>query len=439
MLAIFIFLRNIYIKAGRSVKRIEAQSKRTFKAFMIYISDPTLLSARSPLFSHVNATLQGLSTIRVSGAEKRLDSEFYSHLDHNSSASFLYVCTSRAFAFWLDFVCVFYIAVVTYSFLFLQSDTVTGGNVGLTISQVISLIGVCQWGMRQFAELENQMISVERVTEYADLKSEAALLSSSDSENNPPDNWPSKGALKLESVNLRYSDDGDFVLRNLSVSIQAGEKIGIVGRTGAGKSSIVQALFRLAHVEGTIEIDGINTESLGLHALRSKISIIPQDPVLFAGTLRSNLDPFGHQPDQELWQALESVQLKNMAKKMLVAGLDSKISDGGTNFSMGQRQLICLARAILCNNRILVLDEATANVDPETDQLIQSTIRSRFVDCTVLTIAHRLNTVMDSDRVMVMDSGKCVEFGNPSDLLQIKNSIFRSLVDQTQTELSSHS
>lgn len=387
-----------------------------------------LSTARSPFFAHVNATIQGLTTIRVCGAEPVLLSEFYYHLDQNSSASYLYLCTSRAFAFWLDLICVVYIGVVTYSFLVLSSESVTGGNVGLTISQVMSLIGICQWGMRQFAELENQMISVERVLEYANLRPEPPLTS--DSKNSPPIDWPNEGSLTFKSVTLRYSEMGERVLKGLSFSIKGQEKIGIVGRTGAGKSSIVQALFRLAFVDGLIDIDGIDTKTLGLHEFRSKISIIPQDPVLFAGTLRSNLDPFGTSKDQHIWNALESVQLKEMVDRLLVAGLESKITEGGCNFSMGQRQLICLARAILSNNRILVLDEATANVDLETDQLIQTTIRKRFNSCTVLTIAHRLNTVMDSDKVLVMDDGQCVEFGDPRKLI-LEESIFRSLVEQT--------
>uniref|UniRef100_A0A1B0DAI3 Uncharacterized protein n=1 Tax=Phlebotomus papatasi TaxID=29031 RepID=A0A1B0DAI3_PHLPP len=209
------------------------------------------------------------------------------------------------------------------------------------------------------------------------------------------------------------------------------EKIGIVGRTGAGKSSIIQALFRLAFNEGLIEIDGINAETLGLHDLRSKISIIPQDPILFTGTLRHNLDPFEEKKDDEIWSALSQVELKE-AVSHLPRGLDSKMSDGGSNFSMGQRQLVCLARAILRDNRILVLDEATANVDPDTDRLIQTTIRDKFAQCTVLTIAHRLHTVMDSDRVLVVDAGRVVEFGHPYDLIQkAQGGFFRALVDET--------
>lgn len=323
-----------------------------------------------------------------------------------------------------------YIAVVTYSFLFLNVGAATGGNVGLAISQVIGLVGLSQWAIRQFSELENQMISVERVMEYANLKSEPPL--ESELKNLPFIGWPDRGSIDMESVNLRYSENGEVVLKDLNLHIQSKEKIGIVGRTGAGKSSIIQAMFRIAPTEGTIKIDGIDSKTLGLHDLRRNISIIPQDPVLFAGTLRLNLDPFQKRSNEELWMALQSVELKDS-----VSGLDCKISDGGANFSMGQRQLICLARAILCNNRILILDEATANVDPETDHLIQRTIRSNFADCTVLTIAHRLNTVIDSDRVIVMDGGEIVEFDSPYNLITKTEGprIFQSMVKEANDGL----
>ncbi|XP_049530637.1 ATP-binding cassette subfamily C member 4 [Anopheles darlingi] len=403
------YIRRIYLNTSRVVKRIESVN-------------------RSPIFTHTNATLQGLSTIRAFGAQSVLRREFNDHLDVNSSAWYMFISTSRAFALWLDLVCVLYIGVVTVSFLIGGSQDTLGGSVGLAITKCISLVGMCQWGMRQSAELENQMVSVERVREYTNLPSEPPLETAP--KYRPQRNWPEHGTIRFSNVDLRYSDDGERVLKDLNFSIRSCEKIGIVGRTGAGKSSLVQALFRLAPFDGTIEIDDIDTKTLGLRDLRSKISIIPQDPILFSGTLRSNLDPFEERKDDELWSALDQVELKEPVSS-LAGGLECRMSDGGSNFSMGQRQLVCLARAILRDNKILVLDEATANVDPETDKLIQTTIRTKFAHCTVLTIAHRLHTVMDSDRVLVMDAGRVVEFGHPHELLHGPIGYLRRLVDQT--------
>lgn len=202
--------------------------------------------------------------------------------------------------------------------------------------------------------------------------------------------------------------------------------MGIVGRTGAGKTTLISALFRLAKLEGAIRIDSVDTQEIGLYDLRKKISIIPQEPILFSATLRDNLDPFHNFDDATLWNALDDVELKSS-----VPSLDYNVAQGGTNFSVGQRQLLCLARAIIRNNKILLLDEATANVDPATDALIQKTIRQKFKDCTVLTIAHRLNTIMDSDKVLVMDHGQPVEFDHPYLLLQNEQGFFTSLVKET--------
>lgn len=405
---IFYLLRIVYLSTSRSVKRLDGLT-------------------RSPVFQHLNASLQGLTTIRAFRAQPILEKEFDNHQDLHSGAWYLFIASSRAFGFWLDVVCLIYITVVTISF-FLMGGESTGGNVGLAITQAIGLTGMLQWGMRQSTELENQMTSVERVLEFTDVEKEPPLISPPDKM--PPKSWPSEGAITFDRLYLRYSKGEGHVLKNLSFAIEAKQKVGIVGRTGAGKSSLIAALFRLAPIEGSIYIDGINTVTIGLHELRNKLSIIPQEPVLFSGTLRKNLDPFDEYNDGVLWNALEEVELKD-AVNDLSAGLNSRVMEGGSNFSVGQRQLVCLARAIIRNNTILVLDEATANVDPQTDTLIQQTIRKKFANCTVLTIAHRLNTVMDSDKVLVMDAGTVVEFDHPHVLLQNKNGFLFSMVQQT--------
>ncbi|XP_017763434.1 PREDICTED: probable multidrug resistance-associated protein lethal(2)03659 isoform X2 [Eufriesea mexicana] len=399
---IFYYIRVFYVATSRSVKRLEGVT-------------------RSPVFGHLSATLQGLPTIRAFGAQEILTKEFDQHQDLHSSAWFIFISSSRAFGFWLDFFCVIYITLVTLSFLVLNNGDSQSGNVGLAITQSIGLTGMFQWGMRQSTELENQMTSVERVLEYSNLENEPALESTPDKK--PKETWPEEGEIKFKGVFMRYDPAEPPVLKNLNIVIYPQEKIGIVGRTGAGKSSLISALFRLAYLDGDILIDGVNISEIGLHDLRSKISIIPQEPFLFSGSLRKNLDPFDNYSDNVLWQALEEVELKEM-------GLETHINEGGSNLSVGQRQLVCLARAVVKRNTILILDEATANVDQATDELIQRLIRTKFESCTVLTIAHRLNTVMDSDRILVMDAGNAVEFDAPHLLIQ-KNGYLMNMIKET--------
>ncbi|EDW02798.1 probable multidrug resistance-associated protein lethal(2)03659 [Drosophila grimshawi] len=407
---IFYQLRTFYLKTSRNVKRLEAIT-------------------RSPIYSHMAASLTGLSTIRAFGAQRVLISEFDNHQNLHSSAFYMFISTSRAFGYWLDCFCVIYIGIITLSFFIFPPAN--GGVVGLAITQAMGMTGMVQWGMRQSAELENTMTAVERVVEYEDIEPEGALEAPADKK--PPKTWPEHGKIAFEELSLRYFPDpkSEYVLKSLNFVIRAREKVGIVGRTGAGKSSLINALFRLSYTDGSILIDKRDTQVMGLHDLRSKISIIPQEPVLFSGTMRYNLDPFDEYTDEKLWSSLDEVKLKDVVAD-LPSGLQSKITEGGTNFSVGQRQLVCLARAILRENRILVMDEATANVDPQTDALIQTTIRNKFKECTVLTIAHRLHTIMDSDKVLVMDAGRVVEFGTPHELLTCAESkVFHDMVKQT--------
>lgn len=292
---------------------------------------------------------------------------------------------------------------------------------------------ILQWGMRQWCEVENQMTSVERIVEYTQIDNET------DHQTRlciPDKKWPESGHIEFKHVKMRYDKSLPYILNDLNFVIKSEEKIGIVGRTGAGKSSIITALFQLVPIEGEILIDNLNIESVLFQNLRSKISIIPQEPVLFSNTLRKNLDPFDNYEDAVLWKALEEVELKGVVSG-LPDGLLTKMSEGGSNFSVGQRQLVCLARAILRRNKILVMDEATANVDPKTDALIQTTIKRKFSNCTVLTIAHRLHTIIDSDKVLVMDAGTVKEFGHPYVLLENKG-IFCEMVEQSGSAMANN-
>lgn len=361
--------------------------------------------------------------------QKLLLHEFDHFQDIHSTAFYTFLSCTRAFGFWIDIILTSYIVVVTYSFLVLGTE-IYAGNVGLAITQVISLTGMVQWGMRQWSDFDNHMTAVERIVEYTNLAPESI------EDGEIPHNWPTDGKIEFKEVFLRYSQTDRYVLNNLNFSVVPKAKIGIVGRTGAGKSSLITALFRLKEYEGKVLIDNLNTKDINLHYLRSNISIIPQEPILFSDTLRKNLDPFSEHTDNELWSALEKVQLKTFVSE-LTRDLSHSMIEGGTNFSVGQRQLVCLARALVRKNKILVLDEATANVDNKTDEVIQITIKENFSECTVLTIAHRLHTIMDSDKVLVMHEGVAVEFGHPYVLLQ-KNEFFYGLVQRTGTNTAEY-
>ena len=248
----------------------------------------------------------------------------------------------------------------------------------------------------------------------------------------PKDSWPERGQIKFDEYSTRYREGLELVLKKISFQVKPYEKIGVVGRTGAGKSSLTLALFRLIEpVHGTIFIDRINVSKIGLYDLRSKLTIIPQDPTLFTGTLRFNLDPFNKYLDNEIWTSLELAHLKSFVQS-LDKQLNHQITEGGDNLSAGQKQLICLARALLRKSKILILDEATASIDTETDDLIQETIRKEFKECTIVSIAHRLNTIIDYDKILVMNQGEIAEFDSPQALLSNSESIFYSMAKESQ-------
>ncbi|KAK7893418.1 hypothetical protein WMY93_022570 [Mugilogobius chulae] len=271
---VFIFIRRYFLRTSRNVKRIEA-------------------TTRSPVFSHLSSSLHGLWTIRAFGATEKFQTLFDAHQDLHSAAFFLLLTTSRWFAVRLDALCAIFVMATTFGCLLLR-DQMDAGSVGLALSYAVSLIGMFQWGVRQSAELENMMTSVERLVEYTKLESEAPW----ETNKKPPPDWPNKGLVTFDEVSFSYSSEGPVVLHKLKAMFRPREKVGIVGRTGAGKSSLVSALFRLSEPKGKIYIDGVLTSELGLHDLRQKMSIIPQDPVLFTGTMRKNLDPFNQHTDE---------------------------------------------------------------------------------------------------------------------------------------------
>ncbi|KIM84372.1 hypothetical protein PILCRDRAFT_96946 [Piloderma croceum F 1598] len=399
---------------------------------------------RSSLYSHFSESLSGLTTIRAYGETERFRLENESRMDVENRAYWLTVTNQRWLGIRIDFLgamLTFVVAILTVATRF----TISPAQTGVVLSYILSVQQVFGWLVRQSAEVENNMNSVERIVHYATEIEQEAPHNLPDQVN--PARWPAEGSMVFRDVVFKYRPELPPVLKGLTMSIQAGEKIGIVGRTGAGKSSIMTALYRLVELaSGAIVIDGVDISTVGLADLRSGLSIIPQDPLLFSGTLRSNLDPFGVHDDAVLWDALKRSSLVEAIKDTSLdlpqdasgAGtpvnrftLDSPVEDEGNNLSIGQRSLVSLARALVKDTKILILDEATASVDYETDRKIQDTISSEFADRTILCIAHRLRTIISYDRVLVLDAGQIAEFDTPTKLYTIQDGIFRSMCDRS--------
>ena len=323
-------------------------------------------------------------------------------------------------------------------FVVIGYKQIDAAGAGMQLSFALQITGLLNMLVRLSSLAENSFNAVERIIEYSEVEQEQPATKGND-EVLKNKKWPVEGAIKYEQVVARYRPDLPPVLKGLSFDIKKGEKVGLVGRTGAGKSSLFLTLFRIVERDegtggGCISIDGVDVSSVGLKLLRESISIIPQEPVLFVGTIRFNLDPFDQYPDAAIWRALDNAHMKETIKAA-GEGLEMAVEENGSNFSVGQRQLICLARALLKNSKILVLDEATAAVDVETDHLIQATIRKAFSHCSTLTIAHRLDTIIDSDRVLVLDKGTALEFDTPKELLNNpKYSVFESMIKETGEE-----
>uniref|UniRef100_A0A1B6CN72 ABC-type glutathione-S-conjugate transporter n=1 Tax=Clastoptera arizonana TaxID=38151 RepID=A0A1B6CN72_9HEMI len=395
-------IQRFYVKTARQMQRLESVSK-------------------SPVYSHFSESLSGVQTLRAYKVQKAFINQCEKNVDRNLSCFYLAASSNRWVSVRLESLgnlLVFSAAI----FAVLAKD-MSPGLVGLSLTYALQITTMLFMLVREATNLETNTVSVERIKEYSELNEEAPW----ELEPKPDPRWPIKGSIEFKDYAVSYRKGLDPVLKGVSFKVKSGEKVGIVGQTGAGKSSLTMALFRILEAtRGQITIDDCDISKIGLHDLRSRLTIIPQDPILFSGTLRINLDPFGEQKDDSIWYALELANLKNFVKG-LPAGLQHQMSEGGENLSVGQRQLICLARALLRRSKILVLDEATAAVDLETDDVIQQTIRLVFKESTVLTIAHRLNTIMDYDRVLVIDKGLVVEFDSPKNLLSKNTSKFYQL------------
>nr|XP_037273420.1 multidrug resistance-associated protein 1-like [Rhipicephalus microplus] len=415
LLLVYYYIQKVYIATSRQLKRLESIS-------------------RSPIYVHFSETVTGSSSIRAYGVGKRFVDHSDELTDINHSTYFPSIVASRWLATRLEFIG--YTIVLIAGLLAVSSrDILSPGMAGLSVSYALTVTLTMNMLVRSTSDTETNLVSVERCLEYTKVTQEAAW------ENphfKPDPSWPVTGEVEFQNYSTRYRADLDLVLKGITCDIKPGEKVGIVGRTGAGKSSLTLALFRIIEAAGgCINIDGLDISTLGLYDLRRKLTIIPQDPVLFSGTLRSNLDPFDAKCEEELWRALEHSHLKDYVAT-LSEGLQHEIAEGGENISVGQRQLVCLARALLRKSRILILDEATAAVDMETDDLIQATIRREFADCTIITIAHRLNTILDYDRVIVLDSGEIAESDSPRELMKRESSIFYAMAKDANLVQAPH-
>uniref|UniRef100_A0A4X2LR57 ATP binding cassette subfamily C member 6 n=1 Tax=Vombatus ursinus TaxID=29139 RepID=A0A4X2LR57_VOMUR len=403
--AIICLNKKYYIASSRQIRRLAGAS-------------------RSPIISHFGETLSGVSTIRAFGHQQRFISQNRDLINENLVCFYNNIISNRWLSVRLKFlgdILVFFAALLAV----LAGDAMDSTTVGLIISYALNITQSLNFWVRKTCEIETNAISIERVFEYTNIKKEAPWIKS----NRPPSHWPDKGIVEFVNYEARYRPDLGLALQNVTFQTHSEEKIGIVGRTGAGKSTLTNCLFRIVEKSGgKIIIDGIDISTIGLHDLRGKLNIIPQDPVLFSGTLQMNLDPLENCSDNELWEALELCHLKDFVQS-LPKRLLHEISEGGENLSAGQRQLVCLARALLRKTKILVLDEPTASVDYETDNLVQTTIQKEFADCTILTIAHRLHTVMDSERILVLDSGRIIEFETPQNLIRQKG-LFSEMVKE---------
>ena len=397
----FIRLRKIFVTTTRELKRLEGL-------------------ARSPIYAMIGEALSGVATMRANDSVGYFQAKFANLHDGHGRAFFAFVAASRWFAIRMDFIAFVFMSLTSLlAVLFQDQDylNIPPAVLGMCLTLLLQMAGTnFPWMVRQSAEVVNQMVSVERVNEYGNLLREADL--STDHDDNVGDSWPEDPSISTSNLTVRYRASIPPALKGISFEVKSGQRVGICGRTGSGKSSLVQALFRLLEVEeGTIQIGGVDISKLGLHKLRQSMSVIPQSPVLFSGTsIRFNLDPFSVYPDKIIRAALADAQILDTVDE-LPGGLDSIVAEAGSNFSVGQRQLLCLARAILRKSKILILDESGANIDNQTDALLHQTVSTSFRDATILSVAHRLGSIIDHDLVLVLGDAKVLEYGPPAELL----------------------
>lgn len=422
-IAYFYYLVGVfYISLSRELKRFDSITK-------------------SPIHQHFSESLVGVATIRAYGVETRFMKQNLSAIDNNNRPFFYMWVANRWLSIRIDAVgsMVMFFAGI---FVILSIGKIDAGLAGLSLSYAISFSENALWIVRLYANIEMNMNSVERLQEYLDVEEEPPAEIP---ETKPSSGWPQTGEIDVKDLSLRYAPDLPRVIKNATFHVKPCHKIGIVGRTGAGKSTIITAFFRFLDAEtGSIKIDGVDISQIGLTDLRQAITIIPQDPTLFTGTIRSNLDPFDQYSDEQIFEALIRVNLvgkgerdqgvsKDNASENQNKFLDieSSVSEGGNNLSQGQRQLMCLARSLLKNPKVILLDEATASIDYKSDALIQQTIRDEFSNSTILTIAHRLRSIIDYDRILVMDAGRVVEYDDPYALISNKETLFYSMCENS--------
>jgi len=409
MIAIALGLGQFYMHSQMSVRRLRS-------------------NMRSPLFNHLGAAVSGLISVRAYGAEEAFRQELLARADAYSRPSRSYYNLSKWMSTRTDVLRAMFASFLAYYLVYVRHD-IGAGATGFSLAIAMEFsYAILEW-VQDANMVELAANSLERVRDYLVIDKEPA----STEKGKPPAYWPTSGTLRVENLSARYSKHGPLVLQDVTFDIKSGERVGIVGRTGSGKSSLALSLLRLIPTEGKVYFDGQLTSSINLDALRTNLAIIPQDPTLISGNLRDNLDPFSQHDDAALYAALKAAGLLKEAGASDGTNmtLDSKVSHAGSNFSVGQRQLIALARAILRRTHAVILDEATASVDSDTDSIIQTSIRSELSNATLITIAHRLLTIMDYDKIMVLEAGKLVEFDTPWALLQNKKSYFRSLVENS--------